>query len=153
MVKTSIDWRPDHLPPNITSYWCISCQHLEKQFVYETCSFLPLNHQLQITKLYSTPSIVAIFGWIIPEPFAIPPILILAPPIFKNNILLSKQYTRQIKLKANFRAIKWQYRKGSNLSLNSYTLCYKISCCDGYRCRICAAHAYQQINLRVSEKN
>jgi len=28
-----------------------------------------------------TPSIVAIFGWIIPEPLAIPPILIATPPI------------------------------------------------------------------------
>lgn len=49
------------------------------------------NHIFQIRKKHQvrhTPSMVAIFGWIIPEPFAIPPTLTLVPPtwpIHNNN--------------------------------------------------------------------
>ena len=93
-----------------------------------------------------TPSIVAMFGLIIPEPFAIPPTLIGIPPTLYHpeKQIANYQHIYQTETKS----IKsWNYfiarqnliteaLKTSNLCFNSYTLAYKVSCSNGNSCRV-----------------
>lgn len=82
LVKTSVYSSLHHCSPNITCNQGIGCYYLEHRNHYQVKEqhvYFPQILQ-EKQKERHTPSMVAIFGWIIPEPFAIPPTLtVLAP--------------------------------------------------------------------------
>lgn len=89
LVETSVYSSPHHLSPNVACNQCISCYHLEHRHWFQGMEkFVCFWQKLQEKHERHTPSNVAIFGWIIPEPFAIPPTLTVLPPTWRIYQLL-----------------------------------------------------------------
>ena len=82
LIKASVYSNLNQFSPNVTGNHSISSNYLDQisfitnyNFIISFWKAAREKHQKILT-----PSIVAMLGWIIPEPFAIPPMVMVFPP-------------------------------------------------------------------------